>query len=364
VVRSDSTVPMCIDRVLRRDGLIRAASDAIAERPTNAPAAQPLDTVPPSQRYRLAVETKKAWKPGRVLRVYFLDSDPKLQTDVMSIACEWTRHAFIRLEQVQDEDAEVRVSLKGAGFWSTVGVDCGAVPRNEPTMQLGGLSAHTRENEFRRVVLHEFGHVLGCIHEHQHPNAGIPWDRKAVYAFYGGAPNWWSKQETKNNVLDVYSETRAQHGDFDKDSIMLYPISKELTGGKYEIPWNEDLSDEDRHFIGTRYPKLDSDVIAVEVGSGATAANITAPGETHKYAFTVFSPGVFTVETSGNTQVAMTLFGPDVLSNLVAANQDGGLGGNAKIENYLMSGLYLVEIRHQRPTGTGKYKLTVSATQV
>jgi hypothetical protein len=42
---------------------------------------------------------------------------------------------------------------------------------------------------------------------------------------------------------------------FDPQSIMLYPVPKELTKGGFEIPWsNSELSALDKEFIGKMYP--------------------------------------------------------------------------------------------------------------
>ncbi len=51
-------------------------------------------------------------------------------------------------------------------------------------MNFGWFDDSTPDNEFSRTVIHEFGHALGCVHEHSSPAATIPWNRDAVYAYY------------------------------------------------------------------------------------------------------------------------------------------------------------------------------------
>jgi len=45
-------------------------------------------------------------------------------------------------------------------------------------MNYGWLRDDTQDEEYSRVVLHEFGHALGCIHEHQQPKFGRVWDKQ------------------------------------------------------------------------------------------------------------------------------------------------------------------------------------------
>jgi hypothetical protein len=41
------------------------------------------------------------------------------------------------------------------------------IDQNIPTTNFGWFNSSTDLREIRRTTLHEFGHVLGCIHEHQ-----------------------------------------------------------------------------------------------------------------------------------------------------------------------------------------------------
>lgn len=68
----------------------------------------------------------------------------------------------------------------GQGSWSYLGTDATRVPKESFTMNLGFVD--------RPTVLHEFGHSLGLIHEHQSPfPGGFEWDRENVseeYSYY------------------------------------------------------------------------------------------------------------------------------------------------------------------------------------
>jgi hypothetical protein len=127
---------------------------------------------------------------------------------------------------------------------------------DEPTMNFGWFTPATPNDELQRVVLHEFGHALGMIHEHQSPSADIPWDREAVYEYYAGPPNYWSREQVDHNIFARYSHDQTNASLFDPASIMLYPIPPEFTGGKLSVGWNRILSATDRAFIGQLYPPV------------------------------------------------------------------------------------------------------------
>jgi len=76
-----------------------------------------------------------------------------------------------------------------------------------------------------------------------------------VLKYYQGPPNHWSEAQVRENLLKKYDRTTITGTQFDKYSIMLYPVRKELTVGGFEVPWsNSVLSDADKAFIATVYP--------------------------------------------------------------------------------------------------------------
>jgi len=206
---------------------------------------------------KAAALRNKMWEPaGRTLRIRFLDGDPVVQKKVANFAQEWTKYANLKLAFTNDPKAEIRVSFLQPGSWSYIGTDAldPKLAPDKPTMNLGWLTKATRNDEVARVVLHEFGHALGLIHEHQNPAAAIPWNKPAVYDFYQGPPNAWTPEQVDMNLFQVYEKAGTQFSAFDPHSIMLYPIPKAFTLGDFEVGWNSTLSELDKQFIHEWYP--------------------------------------------------------------------------------------------------------------
>ncbi|MED2985272.1 Tolloid-like protein 1, partial [Bacillus thuringiensis] len=146
-----------------------------------------------------------------------------------------------------------RVSFQHPGYWSYVGTDCLTIPQDRPTMNLEGFNSNTSETALSRVVLHQFGHVLGLGEEHHNPENNIPWDKEAVYRYYIERLGW-SKATVDSNVFAKLDPRETAHTPHDPKSIMQFPVPNELTIGDYEIGWNTTLSEVDKRFIGQMYP--------------------------------------------------------------------------------------------------------------
>ena len=348
----------CIDRVPTPEQLIQAADLAVTENPANVPIVTVHGVAPPT-RQELAGVTGKRWQNGKNLRVRFLDGSASVQQRVEDHAKRWCDHANVTIEFGTDPDAEIRISFAQEGSWSYIGTVALAIDPAEPTMNFGWLEENTPDAEYERVVVHEFGHALFCIHEHQNPSTNIPWDKDAVYAYYMGPPNNWTKDQVDQNLFARYSTDITQFSQFDPKSIMLYPIPNEFTIGDFEVGFNTTLSDTDKSFIATVYPKDDPGVQEVEVDGAPAEASIGDHGEDDRFHFDVASGGKHVVETGGPTDVTMALLGPDDPTLLIAQDDDSGKGANAKIEAALEPGSYEVIVRHFRPTGTGPYSVSV-----
>ena len=91
--------------------------------------------------------------------------------------------------------------------------------------------------------------------------------------------------------------------------------------------------------------------------------DVSKPGEVDWYQFAVAKAGSHVVETTGGTDVVMSLHGPNKQTSIIAADDDSGRGLNARIVRELDPATYFVQVRHYGPAGTGGYKVGVKQSR-
>ena len=140
----------------------------------------------------LAQELDRRWKNGSKIRIRFINGSESLKERIKNAAETWLEHVNLTFEWISEGESDIRSYLTtGDGSWSYIGTGALKIPQNKPTMQFGWLSEDTSDVELNRVVIHELGHMLGFIHEHQNPKDNpIIWDKAEVYRRYRGAPNF------------------------------------------------------------------------------------------------------------------------------------------------------------------------------
>ena len=207
---------------------------------------------------KAALLNEARWPTASKIRVKFVGGDVGLQNRVKEVARRWTAPGLANLTLSfvpPTEDADIRVAfVEGNGSWSFLGTMCKQIPKAQPTMNFGWLTPESTDREVQSVVLHEFGHALGLIHEHQNPEKAIQWNEAAVLSELAGPPNNWSEQKARDNVLKRYSKEEVTTTPVDGKSIMMYPIPKSWTLDGFSSGFNEELSDHDKTFIKKSYP--------------------------------------------------------------------------------------------------------------
>ena len=179
-----------------------------------------------NMKYALSAKGKQ-WRVGEVIDICFLEGNRSQKEFVKLTAEEWLKYANM-------------------GSWSYVGTDSLFITPQNATMNFGWLDKST--------VLHEFGHMLGLLHEHQNPDGGIVWNESEVLRNLSGPPNNWSEDMIRHNVLNKVLPNTTNGTKFDPNSVMLYFFPGAWTSTGKGTKQNNSLSDIDKQYISQLYP--------------------------------------------------------------------------------------------------------------
>lgn len=227
----------------------RAAELALQENPANAPRPGAA-----SGRSKRAVGTVNLfWLPGRTLKIAFLEgTEPSLKDAVFRVACQWLEYANLHFELI-DEVAKADITIEMCApalkiNYAWPGTEA-LLPEAYPTMK---LSVTEDMPEFQRTVLHEFGHVLGAQHEHQHPDANIPWNEDLLYSEF--EEKGVSREQVRSNFLDKFDRNTHFFTVYDPKSIMHYDVDRYALND-FTLVASDVISEKDKTFMRLVYPK-------------------------------------------------------------------------------------------------------------
>jgi len=253
--------------------------------------------------------TNALWANGTGLNVCFLDTPPKkfprtkyteaqyssgeldplqkkfdkyilYQTSIIDSIKKIVKERFepivnMKFNFISDKRrANIRISFKGKGCWSFIGTDNNNVfSHHSPTMNFQWFDVGT--------VLHEFGHVLGLVHEHQNPRGNpINWNLLKLFQYFGGPPNYWDPAQVMTQVVNKYSITEINGSEYDPDSIMLYFYPAKVTTDGKGTKQNDKFSKYDVYWLNKQYPFTgkDNDKIINDFYQKVYGQRITPPG--------------------------------------------------------------------------------------
>lgn len=324
---------MCFDRILPSE-LSKPLSDQIVSLPNG--------------KARAVFFASKLWRNGTALRIGFIGGTQEQQDMVKEVAPQWTEYANLKFEFVDSSNATIRIAFRNDGAWSYIGTDALQIV-NQPTMNFGWLN--------ERVILHEFGHMIGMVHEHQNPlDNPIQWDREKVIEDLSGPPNYWDIDTIERNMFRRYSMSQINGSSFDPESIMLYSFPSSWTTNGFSTDLNDKLSEVDKAFAQRVYPG-NTNIVNLPVLEGQKA-KIGQPGEEDLYKFEVEFDDTYVIETKGDVDLVMSLF--DSSDNLITQNDDSGIDRNPRIVQRLSAGEYMIQVRHYNQSqGTGEYSISI-----
>lgn len=220
---------------------------------------------------RGVLDSVKIWSAGSTLTGCFYDGEPKLKAFFAKVAQEWLPGLSLRMDFGREPNfrdcngpADIRISFSQKnGNWSFVGADS---LRPEVVKNGASLNIETDGIPFdklnrirlRETILHEMGHALGLVHEHQSPEAhcGNELNWPKVYDYYKRLG--WDENKVKTNFAQYYRDQRLRTTRYDRKSIMHYSLPewmfKNGTKAQCYVPQPTEISKLDRTIVASAYP--------------------------------------------------------------------------------------------------------------
>lgn len=196
------------------------------------------------------------WPQGSTLDISLFDMSDKAKEYVKKNINLWQPYTNLKFNFINTNDGDIRISGKedGTGNWSLIGTQAKQKPVYEPTMHIDLIQTPDRLNH---SIRHEFGHALGLLHEHQHPDNNIQWNKEKLYDESEKLGH--TKQVTDENFLNHPDSTTTITSAYDSTSVMHYKVPPEVTTDGVGVAFNEDISEGDKQFIASLYPPVPLD---------------------------------------------------------------------------------------------------------
>lgn len=252
----------------------------------------------PDDAPRQLSTTTWRWQSGDTLKVCFFGGNEVSNTLVAAVASEWNRYSTVKFDfgpsgkwrdcnDPRQGYSQIKVGYGSAGYWSAIGRSSTSdLNSAQPSMNFERFDLRYSPNQMAQngqrytpanivglalpyhigTILHEFGHALGLMHEHQNSSLNcydeIKWQGSGnAFDYYAGPPNYWNAKKVEYNVGKLQlTSAEYDSGAPDPKSIMMYAqpaaIFKNGANSKCYVQPNNVLSPLDKAYIARIYPAV------------------------------------------------------------------------------------------------------------
>lgn len=387
--------------IMDQEGAAIASSLATAAAPMETLANVDPSVVPANAPAKAAYKSRWNIPHGGKLKVAFANGIRALQDGVLDLIKPWEACVDFTFARVARGSEDILIRFhRGFGHYSHIGRESkNVVATGEPSMNFAFLDQTTvdlddKYNEF--VVLHEFGHALGCIHEHQHPGASVRFretDPKVIAYFQRGL-NTRDINTIRFNVFRRFNEKeliRDGVSKYDAKSIMHYAFPGWMFQDGRDRAQNFVLSELDQWFAALMYPRQNGPKIdrpnkplpkpppaqdpgvpqELQLNGGSIAAALDQ-GSAAIFRFTITAEQAakpVALATEGWTPVVLQLVAAsDRSRDLTPAgfsNSSSAYGTydftNGAIHTTLAAGTYELTVKHVSSHGSGRTSVSLKS---
>ncbi|MDR9875559.1 M12 family metallopeptidase [Pseudomonas allii] len=188
-----------------------------------------------SRKKRGIAEANYLWPQGSTIKIGFTNLSKDEEKMVKENINKWAPYVNLKFEFVtapKKADVRVEVDPTTDEGYAWVGTNSTKHPDDKAHVTIGTKAS----KEFiEDTIMHEWGHVLGLQHEHQHPN------RKLEQSYFAHSP---VLPDDDSLIISPY----------DKDSIMHY-TAEYNSDGKLVFS-SKQISEKDKEFVSKLYPPL------------------------------------------------------------------------------------------------------------
>lgn len=207
--------------------------------------------------FEFAALLSTKWKKKKLRVLTINPPDLDYASDILNALHEWSLCTGIDFVMANDyNDSDIRISFEdNSGHWSYIGTQAEQSSLvGNPTVNFDPVNFRIIDKETRfAIILHEIGHSLGLIHEHQKDNSPIIWNKVQVYT---DCKNWngWDQAKVDHNIFNSYNSNELFYSkEFDTESIMIYAIPNGWSSNYQINSMNTKLSTLDKKFAKAFY---------------------------------------------------------------------------------------------------------------